>query len=127
MAFSVGGLLLGLINEIRINLPLSQELIDRIDAALSPEKYRTGLIREALRRELETREGEAAQQGGHRHGGKAPKGAPLNLEGQSQCPLRALVAGAVAQPLAVRLHEIEKPDLLHRIRRLGDTFNSLQT
>jgi hypothetical protein len=30
MAFSVGGLLLGLINEIRINLPLSQELIDRI-------------------------------------------------------------------------------------------------
>jgi metal-responsive CopG/Arc/MetJ family transcriptional regulator len=56
MAFSVGGLLLGLINEIRINLPLSQELIDRIDAALSPEKYRTGLIREALRRELERRE-----------------------------------------------------------------------
>jgi len=76
MAFSVGGLLLGLINEIRINLPLSQELIDRIDAALSPEKYRTGLIREALRRELDTREGEAAQQGGHRHGGKRPRGRP---------------------------------------------------
>jgi metal-responsive CopG/Arc/MetJ family transcriptional regulator len=56
MAFSVGGLLLGLINEIRINLPLSQELIDRIDAALGPEKYRTGLIRDALRRELERRE-----------------------------------------------------------------------
>jgi hypothetical protein len=52
MAFSVGGLLLGLINEIRINLPLSQELIDRIDAALGPEEYRTGLIRDALRREL---------------------------------------------------------------------------
>jgi hypothetical protein len=48
MAFSVGGLLLGLINEIRINLPLSQELIDRIDAALGPEEYRTGLIRDAV-------------------------------------------------------------------------------
>src|SRR6266487_5308165 len=55
MAFSVGGLLLGLINEIRINLPLSQELIDRIDAALGPDKYRTGLIREALRRELDVK------------------------------------------------------------------------
>jgi hypothetical protein len=49
MAFSVGGLLLGLIKEIRINLPLSQELIDRIDAALGPKEYRTGLIRDALR------------------------------------------------------------------------------
>jgi hypothetical protein len=42
--------------EIRINLPLNQDLIDRIDAALGPEEYRTGLIREGLRRELERRE-----------------------------------------------------------------------
>jgi metal-responsive CopG/Arc/MetJ family transcriptional regulator len=42
--------------EIRINLPLSEELITRIDAVLGPEEYRTGLIREGLRRELERRE-----------------------------------------------------------------------
>src|SRR6266545_2386810 len=74
MAFSVGGLLLGLINEIRINLPLSQELIDRIDAALGPEKYRTGLIREALRRELERREKRHAR--GHCPLSRSPGSAP---------------------------------------------------
>jgi hypothetical protein len=53
--------------EIRINLPLSQELITRIDAVLGSEEYRTGLIREALRRELERREKAKPR----RKGGKA--------------------------------------------------------
>ena len=42
--------------EVRINLPLTAELLARIDAALEADEYRVDFVRNALKRELERRE-----------------------------------------------------------------------
>lgn len=42
--------------EVFVNLPMSQELRDRIDAALADGEKRTVFIREAISRELTRRE-----------------------------------------------------------------------
>jgi hypothetical protein len=42
--------------EARVNLPITVELLDRIDAALESDEYRVDFIRDALKRELERRE-----------------------------------------------------------------------
>jgi hypothetical protein len=42
--------------EARITLPLTAELLARIDAALEADEYRVDFVRNALKRELERRE-----------------------------------------------------------------------
>jgi metal-responsive CopG/Arc/MetJ family transcriptional regulator len=42
--------------EVRINLPLTAELLARVDAALESDEYRVDFVRDALKRELERRE-----------------------------------------------------------------------
>ena len=42
--------------EARINLPLTADLLARIDAALEADEYRVDFVRNALKRELERRE-----------------------------------------------------------------------
>jgi len=52
--------------EARINLPLTAELLKRIDAACEPDEYRVDFIRNALKRELERREAAKAAKRGRR-------------------------------------------------------------
>jgi hypothetical protein len=47
--------------EVRINLPLTADLLARVDAALEADEYRVDFIREACKRELERRERAAAK------------------------------------------------------------------
>ncbi len=42
--------------EARVNLPITAELLARIDATLESDEYRVDFIRDALKRELERRE-----------------------------------------------------------------------
>jgi metal-responsive CopG/Arc/MetJ family transcriptional regulator len=42
--------------ETRVNLPITAELLARIDAALESDEYRVDFIRDACKRELERRE-----------------------------------------------------------------------
>ena len=42
--------------EARVNLPLTADLLARIDAALRSDEYRVDFVRDAIKRELERRE-----------------------------------------------------------------------
>jgi hypothetical protein len=42
--------------EARINLPLTADLLARIDAALRSDEYRVDFVRDAIKRELDRRE-----------------------------------------------------------------------
>jgi metal-responsive CopG/Arc/MetJ family transcriptional regulator len=42
--------------EERVNLPLTTDLLARMDAALEADEYRLDFIRDAIKRELERRE-----------------------------------------------------------------------
>jgi metal-responsive CopG/Arc/MetJ family transcriptional regulator len=44
--------------EARINLPLTADLLARLDAALRSDEYRVDFVRDAIKRELERREAE---------------------------------------------------------------------
>lgn len=46
---------------IRITLPLSDDMAERIDAALAPGEVRLDLIRDAIERELKRRDRSAAR------------------------------------------------------------------
>jgi metal-responsive CopG/Arc/MetJ family transcriptional regulator len=43
--------------EARVNLPITAELLARIDAALENDEYRVDFIRDAIKAELERRTG----------------------------------------------------------------------
>lgn len=49
--------------DVHVNLPLPQDMKDRIDAALEPGEKRTAFIRAAIDRELKRRERKKAEQG----------------------------------------------------------------
>ena len=42
--------------EVRVTLPITADLLARVDAALEPDEYRVDFIRDALKRELERRQ-----------------------------------------------------------------------
>jgi Arc/MetJ-type ribon-helix-helix transcriptional regulator len=50
--------------EARINLPLTADLLARIDAALRSDEYRVDFVRDAIKRELERREAEQKRRPG---------------------------------------------------------------
>jgi hypothetical protein len=41
--------------EVRVTLPITADLLARVDAALEPDEYRVDFIRDALKRELDRR------------------------------------------------------------------------
>jgi metal-responsive CopG/Arc/MetJ family transcriptional regulator len=41
--------------EVRVTLPITADLLARIDAILEPDEYRVDFIRDALKREIERR------------------------------------------------------------------------
>ena len=41
--------------EVRVTLPITADLLARVDAALEPDEYRVDFIRDALKREIERR------------------------------------------------------------------------
>ena len=49
--------------EARVNLPLTADLLARIDAALRSDEYRVDFVRDAIKRELERREAEQKRRG----------------------------------------------------------------
>jgi len=52
--------------EARVNLPITAELLARIDATLESDEYRVDFIRDALKRELERREPRKTSKRGHK-------------------------------------------------------------
>jgi Arc/MetJ-type ribon-helix-helix transcriptional regulator len=65
----------------RINLPLTVELLARIDAALRSDEYRVDFVRDAIKRELERREAErvVTQSCARRRANSKPAGALIEL------------------------------------------------
>lgn len=49
--------------DVHVNLPLPQDMKDRIDAALAPGEKRTAFIRAAIDRELKRRERKSGGEG----------------------------------------------------------------